>query len=128
MITYVRYDRIVNVKTLFITLVSCMLLKRTVKRFESQFQKCYGKIGNLHQTQRSIQTYTIGNVRTTGFDVKHHFQQISVIYGGGQFYWWRKTEFTEKNTNLPQITGKLYHIMLYRLCEIRTHNVSGDRY
>ena len=25
-------------------------------------------------------------------------------------------------------TGKLYHIMLYRLGEIRTHSVRGDRY
>jgi hypothetical protein len=33
---------------------------------------------------------------------------------------------TEKNTDLPQITGKLYNIMLYRLGEIRTHNIIGD--
>ena len=49
------------------------------------------------------------------------------LYRGGQFYWWRKTVCTEKNTDLPQITGKLYNIMLYRLGEIRTHHVIGDR-
>jgi hypothetical protein len=49
------YSILMQVKTLFITLVSCMLLKRTVKRFEFQFQKCYEKIGNLHKTLRSIQ-------------------------------------------------------------------------
>jgi hypothetical protein len=47
---------------------------------------------------------------------------IFQLHTGSQFYWCRKPE---KTTDLPQVTDKLYHLMMYR---VHIANVSGDRH
>ena len=57
---------------------------------------------------------------------------IFQLYHGCHFYCRRKLDYLEKTTDLPQVTDKLYHIMLYRvhlaraLLELIT--LRGDRH
>ena len=57
---------------------------------------------------------------------------IFQLYRGGQFYWWRKPEYPEKTTDLPQVTDKLYHINVVLSTsrhewDLNSH-ISGDKH
>jgi hypothetical protein len=83
-------------------------------------------VGFVHVKAKMHTTDTWYRVRVMVF---HATFNNDSVYRGDQVNWRGKPEYTVKTTDLPQLTDKLYHIMLWQLHtamnRIRTHNGPG---
>ena len=81
-------------------------------------------ITNLLKKTTNIHDLNIGVLIT----VKFRFMVFNVTFNNISVISWWSVLLVEETSDLSQVTDKLYHIMLFQLHRVRTHNFIGDRH
>ena len=63
---------------------------------------------------------------------KRNFTIIFPLYRERHYYWWRKSDYTEKPIDMSQVDDKLYHLCCFQYASLRSGielaYISGDRH
>jgi len=109
----------------FLLNAACLAEKQYICIYKSH-SLWFDPIGARNPRFTALDRFSFAGFMGYGYVLNPTFNNISVI-SWKSFYWWRKPEYLEKTTDPPQVTDKLYHIMLCRvhfaMNGVRTYNL-----